>query len=881
MTDSLQKIYKKLRNDLLFYENSLKEEDISEEVRNLNSPIRIAGVSIPFTDEDRKTLLNKAKKDFNLDGKDHVHIKGGGFYRDDNETIIDKTNWEYYRKHKDFISEHTFKGQDSVIDSIDYETDQLIKKIPNPTLTENSNFDVKGLTLGFVQSGKTANFTHLAAKAADLGYKFIIVLAGMTNTLRAQTQFRLDKELTGLNHYKLDEPFVNWNPSERKYNSLTGAPDQNASNKDGDFHIPVKDFSDHFAQSNDVTIITIKKLARVGNEYNPFGSVLGRLIKWIENRNDESNLPAVLIIDDEADQASIDANNDENDPTTINHAIRYLISLFNQVTYVGYTATPFANVFINANNNYRGLPDLYPKDFIYSLPEPKLYFGTNKFFGTKTKEETLAYVNIVPENEREIINNDTSQSITNSLEETILDFISSIIIRKFRKKDKHCGMLIHTDHRNIYQEQTFKKIEGYLLEFKDIIEFKDTRIEEKLIEHWNKYVTHCQSISTSNGYKYSYPEIDKFNILSNYQVVLNEINIRVINGLHETLDYKKDNLKYLICIGGNLMSRGVTIEGLTISYYLRDTANYDTLLQMGRWFGYRNGYEDLLRVYTTNTISNNFQYIMGVEDDLRKEINRYQEERLTPEEFAPRVRAHMRMVPSSKMGNASISKSYSKQSVQTIYLERDMPTLKNNQRVVKDFIEKHIKSVESGTKKHKELNIELDHLLEFINEYIFVNKANIGLDKEDVIRYLNKRYDIGEFTKFDLLVSGRKNQRENSELDTYKNGLEINPVKRNARQGTGWNKVDNNIVNIGVISDSNDIPEAETQERPLLIIYSIDRFNSDSFLKGNYNHEGKFITEDADLIEGLEFNPKGIALVFPKSKIADGEYDYFQQIFEI
>jgi hypothetical protein len=344
-----------------------------------------------------------------------------------------------------------------------------------------------------------------------------------------------------------------------------------------------------------------------------------------------------------------------------------LINLFKQVTYVGYTATPFANVFINANNNYRGLPDLYPKDFIYSLPEPKLYFGTNKFFGTKTKEDKLAYVNIVPDNEREIINNETSESITNSLEQTILDFISSIIIRKFRKKDKHCGLLIHTDHRNIYQEQTFKKIESYLSEFKDKIESKDPKIEDQLIEHWNKYVAHCQLISTINGYKYGYPEIDKFNIISNYQVILNKINIRVINGLHETLDYKKDNLKYLICVGGNLMSRGVTIEGLTISYYWRDTANYDTLLQMGRWFGYRNGYEDLLRVYTTSTISNNFQYIMGVEDDLRKEINRYQEERLTPEEFAPRVRAHMRMVPSSKMGNASISKSYSKQSVQTIY----------------------------------------------------------------------------------------------------------------------------------------------------------------------------------------------------------------------
>ena len=206
----------------------------------------------------------------------------------------------------------------------------------------------------------------------------------MTDTLRMQTQFRLDKELIGRNSYGIDGlDIIRWLPGEEKFTGLTGLPDPLYRADNGDFRIPVTNFTDLFNSSNDVKIAVIKKLAR--NQREGFGSVIGNLINWIESRYDKSSklMPPVLIIDDEADQASIDSADPDADPTVINHAIRKLVSIFPKSVYVGYTATPFANVFVNPGNDYMGLEDLYPKDFIYALPEPAEYFGSNKFFNTK------------------------------------------------------------------------------------------------------------------------------------------------------------------------------------------------------------------------------------------------------------------------------------------------------------------------------------------------------------------------------------------------------------------------------------------------------------------------------------------------------------------
>lgn len=868
-----------IRPQLHAFGIELTQADIVEVITNIPDSVRVVRDTIDFNQTDKDLVIEHAINDFGLGNVEHVYVRGGGFYRDDNETILNKEGWTYYHKHRNFIADHIFNAQPQVVESIDFETDQIIKKIPDPTLPENTEFLNKGLVIGYVQSGKTANFAHLISKAASIGYKFIIVLGGMTNTLRSQTQFRLDRELTGANHYGLDNEFVKWAPNEKKYNCFTGSPNS-AQNYDGDFHIPVDNFSDHFAMTNDVTLAVVKKLARRGET---FGSVLGRIIRWVENRNNPTAvMPSLLIIDDEADQASIDNSDfEEAQPTTINHAIRHLLSLFPQASYVGYTATPFANVFIDANAEYNSLPDLYPDNYIYSLPEPEKYFGTRKFFGTRriTEENAeLIYIENVPDNEREIINNPI-EDITDSLIQSFLDFVFSVIIRKFRGNDKYCGFMIHTDHLNANHDATKLKIETYLNLTIDSIEDEDELFLNNININWIRYLGKSNEIARMQGYAYSYPELEGGELFQEVKEVLTETKIKIVNGLYENLDYNAEDLKILICIGGNLMSRGVTVEGLTTSYYLRDTPKYDTLLQMGRWFGYRIGYEDLVRVYTTQRIEEHFEYVMGVEGDLRAEVNRYQEERLTPREFAPRVRAHLRMMPSGKMGVARRQVSYSRQAVQTIYMHRDVDVLRSNNMSVNRLITDVYGNEKSNSGNYKIENIEIDNLSRFLGDFQTSDPAIGGFSMDDILRYLTIRIRSFEISEFDLVLSGRNSNREGSQTDDLPHNIIINPVKRSARRGTGWKNIEQGLVNIGVISDSNDIPTLTDAplERPLLIIYSIDRVHSNSFHEVDLI-DNNYLTNSV-VLESLNFNPKGFALIFPESNVSGSEYDYFQQIF--
>jgi hypothetical protein len=883
MNEELLRVFSvRIRPELHAFGTDLVANDIEEVVNELGENVRVGRHTISINQQDKLDIINYALTEFGLGEVAHVHQRGGGFYRDGEQTVLEKENWSFYHKHRNFISDHVYPNLPNVVESIDFETDQIIKKIPNPSEQGNETFLNKGLVIGYVQSGKTANFTHLISKAASIGYKFIIVLGGMTNTLRSQTQFRLDKELTGINHYgHADVPYVSWGADELKYSSLSGAPNISEA-FDGDFHIPVANFSDHFAQTNNATLAIIKKLARNGEN---FGSVLGRLIRWIENRNNpEAEMPPVLIIDDEADQAGIDGGIQEAEPTTINHAIRHLMSLFPQLSYVGYTATPFANVFIDADSTFNGLPDLYPEDFIYSLPEPMRYFGAKQFFGTTRiigDHEDLFYVENVPDDEKEIIN-DPLEEITESLVQAFWDFVFSVIIRRERGDNNHCGFMVHTDHRNIYHDSIKFKIEAYLRISLDKLEMEDANLINHVYDNWERYIRKSDEIGRTSGFAYILPTLDRHTLIEKVINVLGGTQIKIVNGLYENLDYNTDDLDTLICIGGNLMSRGVTIEGLTVSYYLRDALKYDTLLQMGRWFGYRIGYEDLLRVYTTQRIEEHFEYVMGVETDLRNEINRYQEERLTPRDFAPRVRAHMTMLPSGRMGAATRARSYSRQSPQTIYMDRNIEVLRNNNSVVENLINNCFQNEIKEQGNYNISDIEINYLQEFLTSFQTPNHEIAGFDIQDVIRYLNIRVNSNEISHFDLKLAGRNSLRQGSEVDVINNQIELYPAVRSARTATGWNKIGEGIVNIGVISDSNDMPNFTDPNvpqitKPLLIIYSIDRVNSNSFKQGEMDENGQFIPSN-DIIDGLDFNPKGFALVFPRSNIAEGEYDYYQQI---
>src|SRR5690606_37660777 len=272
----------------------------------------IAGEIYDISEEVKTQLLLKCKKEFGFYTTNHIYIKGQGIYNDSDEIELDKENWHYYQRHRNYLNDIVYTDNESIVNALDYETDQIIKKFPKPNDLET--FSKKGLVIGYVQSGKTANFTHLISKAASIGYRFVVVLAGMTDTLRLQTQFRLDKELIGENGSGIkDLKTIKWLRGEDKFNSLTRLPDKNIKKDNGDFYYPTSNFTDHFEKSSDVTIAIIKKLARDGQDR--FQSVIGNLINWINSAYDKDtikNVP-ILIIDDEADQASIDANDPEAD----------------------------------------------------------------------------------------------------------------------------------------------------------------------------------------------------------------------------------------------------------------------------------------------------------------------------------------------------------------------------------------------------------------------------------------------------------------------------------------------------------------------------------------------------------------------------------------
>lgn len=859
----------KIRPELEAYGSNLTENIIENFIKELPVLISIAGQDYKIDSELKQAILTYAKKQFGFTSVKHVYIKGTGIYNDSEEIELDKENWHYYLRHKNYLKDNVFKNNLEVVESLDYETDQIIKKFPKPD--KQNTFDKKGLVIGHVQSGKTANFTHLISKAASIGYRFVIVLAGMTDTLRMQTQFRLDKELVGRNSAAIPNlETIQWLRGEEKFLPLTQLPDKRVKNDNGDFSAR-QNFSDHFKNTSDVTIAVVKKLARTGNEYKMFQSILGNLINWIDNAYNPATINSVpvLIIDDEADQASIDSSDIDADPTVINHAIRKLISLFPQSVYVGYTATPFANVFINPANDYLDLPDLYPKDFIYTLPEPEEYFGSSKFFGIKNKNEKLALIEILEDNEREVIN-DEEQEITCNLKNAIDTFIYTSIIRKHRGNDKYCGMMIHTDHRNIHHNTVYSKVKEYIFSLK---------CTEETFTNFYNFKVKTQSIARLQGIvsdfpNYNYHEFEnEYNIILNYLKQINDSktpNIKVINSREDKLDYLNEELKYLICIGGNIMSRGVTIEGLTVTYYLRDTLKYDTLLQMGRWFGYRKGYEDLLRIYTTNRISHHFEYVMAVEDDLRNEVKRYIDEGLTPLDFAPKVRAHMRMQPTAKMGNSSLTKSYSQQTIQTIYFNRGSEVLKHNYELGKKLIKTYqnsITTLNNNKYKHLVKNARTVDLLNFLKEYKYTSYNSFEL--KNILNYIEKRIGVGEINSFDILISGLKKIKKNT-VTTQLSNLTINPVGRNLRKSKGREYIEENIVNIGVISDTADINIANDNDKLTLILYFIDRNHSDAFN----------VSDQKFKAENLDFNPLGFAVAFPKTNIANGEIDYYQQIFE-
>lgn len=787
---------------------------------------------------------------------------------------IDKNNDNngsyYWKRLENFLShelsrKYGSKNAGKIVRSIDEATLSIMEKLANP---KRNKFNYKGLVLGYVQSGKTANFTALIAKAADAGYKLIIVLAGIHNVLRRQTQVRLDRELTGERDIDGPENYIELPGAAKTWNRLTTAHNDFSTDNLGMFS--------NYCQRETPTIAIVKKNVRV----------LERLINYCQEAPEKlrQNMP-VLIIDDEADQASVDgnANDPDSDPTTTNERIRSLLGLFPRKAYVGYTATPFANVLIDMSTEHATLEDdLYPRNFIVSLPEPEGYFGTAMIFQGDLSDR---FVQVAEDEGNELIRH---HEITEHLSQAVDQFMIACAIRNLRgDKMKPMSMLVHISHRI----QVMTTIQEIIRKYVDSIKGRynnptfSGKLKDQLKEIFNIYIEDSSAINSDLNLSNEMPDWEEtWNEFSNVFDILQVMELN--SSSDDTLDYTTGEEIKVIAVGGNQLSRGLTLEGLMISYYLRASQQYDTLLQMGRWFGYRQGYEDLTRVHTTNQIWGFFEHLALVEEELRSEIYRYEEEEKTPVQMAVAIRDHrnLNVTAPNKIGAARLKQtSYSGKSIQTIWLPLDQPEiLRANYNLGDSFIQKidsqvGFTNVNNGGVYLANEKIDGEFILEeFLNKYNFVNRERTGgrgLDEESLLSYIFRRLNDSnpELSKWSFAVVGNSSPTKQNPTVNY-GGLSINRIQRSRKHTSRG-------FNIGVLTEPDhltiDLDEgisknSRSSQNPLLLLYLISKDSEAKIYQKNPRYDQRI-----DLFRNIKSEKVdilGLALELPQSKFEPNNY---------
>lgn len=525
--------------------------------------------------------------------------------------------------------------------SIDRTSSEVVSLMENPAQT---SFRGRGMVVGYVQSGKTANMEAVIAKAVDAGYRFVIILTGMTNSLRAQTQDRLDDDLLKRHRFE-------W------FKHTTS---------DSDFTTPA---SRWFASMDPVQFAAVKK------NVSPLKALLATIKKTSATLRER--MP-VLIIDDECDQAGVNASGSQFNMTAINGLIRKILAELPKVQYVGYTATPFANVFINPEKPAGGLDDLYPEDFITALPLPDGYFGPESLFGREpidAEEETveesgLDMVCEVPDDDVPGVQPSRkdrtlfSPSIPKSLKEALSYFILATACRYYRgQHNKHSSMLVHTTVYTRPHHAIADVVRLWQARLLRDVSANHAATMNRLKALWEK------ESERVNSARFGLTPVPFSALVPFLKQVLADIEVVVENSTSATrLDYGSGTKKYIV-VGGSVLARGLTIEGLMVSYFVRTSGQYDTLLQMGRWFGYRPGYQDLPRIWMTSDLTSAFRDLATVEAEIRADIDTYRKREVTPADFAVRIRQipGMTITAAKKMIATEVCDvTYSGEHIQTI-----------------------------------------------------------------------------------------------------------------------------------------------------------------------------------------------------------------------
>ncbi len=589
--------------------------------------------------EENHPLVRVSEPDYLIANEDD----GKWFERKQN--ILKHSNIDgYFDRYRRYLRRDDFS--EAVIEQMEIDCSRVLKQCANPELTINVNErKKKGLVVGDVQSGKTANYLGLINLACDYGYKIIVLLAGMTDSLRQQTQSRIDSGFIGAISDSLsgeityigvsEDAQIQQNyavPLTNNENDFVKFVKKNVNATSGDFNKPV--------------ILVVKKNT----------SVLKQVVSWLKPGSHNITCPNLLIIDDEADNASINTKKPDCDPSKINGLIRDLYNNFPIASYVGYTATPFANVFVNPDGD-ESYKDLFPSDFIVLLNAPSNYYGAEKVFAHDGKNNSK-YLRLLDESEEHFLpakhkKYEYSYSVLpNSVKEAILCFLINNVIRTIRGADKkHRSMLINISVFNDMHSEIYDTVDSYVTKLKNIIEQDSNKSTADFIKNDDMRMLYDIFMGNPDylGDQCDYYEdlrktIDWQKIKDGLYNEITKFETTVINNKNKKDRFSYDDKRFdevgarVIVIGGYVLSRGLTLEGLMISYFSRSSTAYDSLLQMCRWFGYRPNYEDLCRVYMTPTNVMNFRAVIDAVDDLKMQFREMIVKKKKPDDFGLMVR---------------------------------------------------------------------------------------------------------------------------------------------------------------------------------------------------------------------------------------------------
>lgn len=754
------------------------ERKSGEELRRLITTLNSA-LSLGVEADDQEQLARDIEERFGISMGLGAMVDDEDFrpWLPEAKASIDPFYWGRYRK----LMLKNGLPQD-VVTATDTVTDEILGRLGNPNLQEE--WDRRGMVVGHVQSGKTGNYTGLICKAADAGYRLIVVIAGIHNNLRNQTQERIDEGFIGRDTGRL---------------AMKGKRDGNKAIGVGlfdDRRTPVSltntlsDFRKNTATSNTSEIDSYKVPVVLVIKKNH--STLKNLLDWLRENSAKGDAQMIsqpmLLIDDEADNASINTKYSKEEITKINGQIRDLLGMFHRSCYVGYTATPFANIFVDPDSyDEAKKEDLFPRHFIVGLDAPTNYFGPKKIFIDGLPEEgEPTWLRYISDNEDILpIKHRIDQSfdeLPDSLLKALRTFLIARTIRNLRGQARsHCSMLVNASRFTIVQGKIRNRIHERLDAILDSLRVNGARGPEGL---GDPEIAALRQVWVEEYWdlEFEWAQIQRAMLEAVAAAKVVEVNSRA-NGL----DYSSDGKigQTLIAVGGFSLSRGLTLEGLTVTWFLRNTMMYDTLMQMGRWFGYRGGYEDVCRIWMPTDAIDWYAHIAEATDELHQELKRMQKAKATPADFGLAVRSHptsLMVTARNKMGSGQkhVMIGLSNAWVETAKISARFDDLTRNEEAAVRFLEE---LEDAGYRQQDAEKVPGGHLLrrvdvECIDNFLLAwrNHDQAFLTQTGPIRSYIRDRRQDELKNWDVLVTSVNSEGSDAEIASWTVGPQLRRI---------------------------------------------------------------------------------------------------------